>query len=256
MKVLMLHGYAQTGDIFRRKARRLEASLRQLDAKVEFVYLDGPIKLETHDIPGSAAAYRHRGEHDMRAWFDLRIVHYPPAGVIQSLDLLAAVLKSQGPFDGIIAFSQGTVIGAMVASLLQGDIRRKAYEIALEQSGDIFDYPESFLKLRYPPLKFALFYASRVATGDYSAWMYQHPRIQTPFCHFYGEWDPMVSYEERDAVLERVRGDQGAMVFTHGGGHFVPTDRHSTETARRFVKHCMMDGRQDSHKDSGADLGS
>ena len=131
MKILMLHGYAQTGDTFRRKVRRLETSLRQLDAEAEFFYLDGPVKLETHDIPGSTAAYQHRGEHDMRAWFDLRIVHNPPTGVLRSLDLLAAVLKTQGPFDGIVAFSQGTVVGAMVASLLQGEIRRRAYEAAL-----------------------------------------------------------------------------------------------------------------------------
>jgi hypothetical protein len=137
MKILMLHGYAQTGDTFRRKVRRLETSLRQLDAKTEFVYLDGPITLQTHDIPGSAATYHravdHGGEHEMRAWFDLRIVHNPPTGIHQSLDLLAAVLKSQGPFDGVVAFSQGTIVGAMVASLLQGDIRRRAYEAALEQ---------------------------------------------------------------------------------------------------------------------------
>lgn len=250
----MLHGYAQTGDTFRRKVRKLEDSLRQLDAKAEFVYLDGPIKLETHDIPGNTGAYHHKGEHDMRAWFDLRIVRNPPTGIHRSLDLLAVVLKDQGPFDGIVAFSQGTVVGAMVASLLQGDIRRRAYEDALEQSDDILDYPESFLDIRHPPLKFALFYASRVGTGDYSGWMYQHPRIETPFCHFYGEWDPMVSYEERDAVLERVRGDEGAMVVAHGGGHFVPTDCRSTETACRFVKQCMGVSCQDSRKDSGAGL--
>lgn len=250
----MLHGYAQTGDTFRRKVRRLEASLRQLTEEAEFVYLDGPIKLETHDIPGSTGAYHHRGEHDMRAWFDLRIVRNPPNGIHRSLDLLAAVLEKQGPFDGVLAFSQGTVVGAMVASLLQGDVRRRAYEAALEQSDDILDYPESFANIRHPPLKFALFYASRVGTGNYSGWMYRHPRIKTPFCHFYGEWDPMVSYEERDAVLERVRGDEGAIVVAHGGGHFVPTDRDSNEIACGFVRRCMMDAGQDSRKDSGASL--
>ena len=258
MKILMLHGYAQTGDTFRRKVHRLEASLRQLEAQAEFVYLDGPVKLETHDIPGSAAVYHragdHRDEHDMRAWFDVRGVRNPPTGLHRSLEFLAATLKALGPFDGIVAFSQGTIVGAIVASLLQGDVRRRAYEAALEQSDDILEYPTSFADIRHPPLKFALFYASRVGTGDYSSWMYQHPRIQTPFCHFYGEWDPMVGYGQRDAVLERVRGDEAAMVVAHGGGHFGPTDRGSTETACRFVKRCMADARQESRKDSGAGL--
>jgi len=190
----------------------------------------------------------------MRAWFDLRIVRNPPTGIHRSLDLVAAVLKSQGPFDGIVAFSQGTIVGAMVASLLQGDVRRGAYENALERPDDILAYPGSSINIRHPPLKFALFYASRVGTGDYSGWMYQHPRIETPICHFYGEWDPMVSYEERDAVLERVRGDNGAIVAAHWGGHFVPTYCRSTETACKFVKQCMEAPCQDSRKDSGAGL--
>jgi hypothetical protein len=50
----------------------------------------------------------------------------------------------------------------------------------------------------------------------------------------------MVSYEERDAVLERVRGDEEAMVVAHGGGHFVPTDCRSVETACDFVRRCML----------------
>jgi len=59
MKILMLHGYAQTGDTFRRKLSRLEASLQDFDAKAEFVYLDGPIKLETDDIPALICWRRH-----------------------------------------------------------------------------------------------------------------------------------------------------------------------------------------------------
>jgi hypothetical protein len=35
MKILMLHGYAQTGDTFRRKVRKLEISLQNFDAKAE-----------------------------------------------------------------------------------------------------------------------------------------------------------------------------------------------------------------------------
>ena len=98
MNILMLHGYAQTGDTFRRKLCRLEMSLRELDAKAEFVYLDGPIKLETHDIPGSTGAYHYKADHDMRAWFDLRIVRNPATGIHRSLDLLAATLRERRAF--------------------------------------------------------------------------------------------------------------------------------------------------------------
>lgn len=242
MKVLMLHGYAQSGDTFRRKARRLEKRLKQTYPSAKFVYLNGPIKLQINDIPGSKSADLVQSDvegHDMRAWFDLRVVRNPPNGLHKSLAVLAAVLGAQGPFDGVIAFSQGTVVGAMVASLLQGVTRYSAYESALRQSSDILEYPEAYLDISHPPFKFAIFYASRVGMGAYSDWLYRFPLIETPFCHFFGQLDPMVSHEERDEVTAKLCGAEGSRMVIHVGGHFVPTDNNSIDHASRFVEDCM-----------------
>jgi hypothetical protein len=84
----------------------------------------------------------------VRAQFDLRTATEPPNGLNQSLDSLAALLKAQGFFDGVVAFSQGsgTIIGAMMVSLLQGgNTRRKAFESAAQLNTiDAFKYPGSF----------------------------------------------------------------------------------------------------------------
>jgi pimeloyl-ACP methyl ester carboxylesterase len=242
MKVLMLHGYTQTGDNFRRKIRRLENRLRQTNAEAEFVYADGPVRLGTHDIPGfhlATSEYSKDDMHQMSAWFDLRSVTEPPNGLDQSLDSLAALLKAQGPFDGVVAFSQGTIIGAILASLLQGNSRRRAYESAAQRTIHTFRYPDSFSDLKHPPLKFALFYASQVGTGAYSDWLYESPRIETRFCHFFGLLDSMVSHEQRDVVSVKLGGGVGSRLVFHDGGHFVPTDDGNVEIAARFVEECM-----------------
>lgn len=245
----MLHGYAQSGDIFRHKVRKLEDELRQRYDDAEFIYLDAPMKLETNDIPGLKSS-NHGNDHEMRAWFDLRIVHDPPKGLHHSLAFLAGVLETQGPFDGVIAFSQGTVVGAMVASLLQGIVRERAYDMALQQSANILPYPEAFRNVRHPSFKFALFYATRVGVGRYSDWMYQHPRIATPFCHFFGRLDPMISYEERDTVLAKLSNAESPKMVAHIGGHFVPVDRESVNTATTFVEACMVAARDGSDPES------
>lgn len=243
MKILVLHGYAQSGDTFRRKIRRLEKRLLQTSPGAKFVYLDGPIKLQIDDIPELKSAdfvQSSDKEHDMRAWFDLRAARDPPNGLHISLAYLAAVLKTQGPFDGMIAFSQGTVIGAMVASLLQGiTSRQKAYDSAFQQSTHILEYPQAFSDISHPPFKFALFYASRVGIGAYSDWMYRGPLIETPFCHFFGQLDSMVSHEERDEVLAKLCSGKRSRVVMHAGGHFVATDNNSINQASTFVKDCL-----------------
>ena len=239
MKILMLHGYTQTGDNFRRKVRRLENRLRKTSTGATFVYLDGPVTLNTQDIPGvplTPSGYSENDKHKMGAWFDLRGVHKSPNGLHKSLDFLATVLKTQGPFDGVIAFSQGTVVVAMVASLLQGEARRKAYDSASQHTVDVMEYPDAFRDIDHPPFKFALFYASQMGTGAYHDWMYEGPRIETRFCHFFGLLDSMVSHEQRDLVSIKLGGVEGSRLVYHAGGHFVPMDSANIETAARFVE--------------------
>ncbi len=50
----------------------------------------------------------------------------PYSGFARGLDALAAVLAQQGPFDGVIGFSQGGAAAAMLASLLEPG-RRQAF---------------------------------------------------------------------------------------------------------------------------------
>lgn len=238
MRILMLHGYAQTGDIFRRKTRRLVDEIRDAHPRATFVWPDGPIRLRTSDIPGFNA-----GEYDgladeiveLRAWFHLRDVSEPPLGLLDSLTATAHILQSEGPFDGVVAFSQGTVIAGMVASLLEGVERWQAHCTASHRSTKLMEYPPIFRTLQHPPFKFGVMYAGRVGRGRYFDWLYENPRISTPFCVLWGKWDPMVDADERDAAWSRFSTEQGSCMLIHNGGHYVPTDTESTEYVSGFI---------------------
>lgn len=244
MKILMLHGYAQNATTFRLKLRRLEEGILKAHPDTQFVYPNAPIRLRASDVPGCEGLSTNGHEDDsdgleLRAWFQLRYVQDPPCGLSQSLGELARVLQSQVPFDGVVAFSQGTVVAAMVASLLQGESRWDAYVKALGISSSIMAYPEAFLGLRHPPLKFGVLYAGRVGKASYYDWIYKAPRVETPFCHIVGSWDPLVEHDERDAVLEKLQGSGRSVVVVHGGGHFVPTDGRNVDCVVKFVGECI-----------------
>lgn len=241
MKILMLHGYSQNSVTFRTKLRRLEERLHQTFPNTELVWPEGPLQLNPSDVPGCEYASSERQKlegPELRAWFHLRYVQDPPHGLFQSLDMLAEVLERDGPFDGVIAFSQGTILAAILASLLQGETRLEAFQRTVQTSPEIMPYPEAFMKLQHPPLKFGIMYAGRVGTTSYSDWLYENPPIDTPFCHFVGRWDPMVDHEERDAVLTKLSSSPDSRTIVHAGGHFVPVDDMNTDHVLDFLAQC------------------
>lgn len=249
MKILMLHGYSQNSRTFQRKLRRLAEQLYQTFPDTELVWPEGPLQIHPSDIPGYKPANRDQQlleGPELRAWFHLRYVQDPPHGLFQSLDMLADILNRDGPFDGVIAFSQGTILAAILASLLEGQTRRDTFHRTLQISPNIMPYPEAFINLKHPPLKFGILYAGRVGTTRYSDWLYEDPPIGTPFCHFVGKWDPMVDHEERDAVLAKLSGSKKSRTIVHAGGHFVPVNGEMVRHVVDFIAKCS------SCKDSDA----
>jgi dihydrofolate reductase len=166
--------------------------------------------------------------------------------------MLAEILKRDGPFDGVIAFSQGTILAAILASLLEGQTRVDAFHRASQISPAIMPYPDTFINLRHPPFKFGILYAGRVGTTRYSDWLYEDPLIDTPFCHFVGKWDPMVDHEERDAVLAKLSGSKESRTIVHVGGHFVPVNDEMVGHVVDFIAKCSNSTTSDS-SDSAED---
>ena len=267
MKILMLHGYAQNSDTFQRKMRRLEERLRTTFPNTEFAWPEGALRLQVSDITGHDGEQQHQNtlSPDLRAWFHLRYVQDPPHGLFESLDLIAGVLEREGPFDGVVAFSQATVLAAMVASMLQeGGVRNGAYEQAMRNSSRdaaIMPYPQAFKNLQHPPLKFGILYAGRVGRTSYYDWLYESPLIDTPFCQFVGMWDPMVDHEERDAVVAKLSGNEKSVTIVHTGGHFAPTDDDNNDRVVEFISRCCKSanhtgpGRAVKASDGGSEKG-
>ena len=52
LKVLMLHGYTQSGPLFNAKTKALEKILRKAFPGIALSYPTGPMKLRAKDVPG------------------------------------------------------------------------------------------------------------------------------------------------------------------------------------------------------------
>ncbi|KAF2254442.1 dihydrofolate reductase [Trematosphaeria pertusa] len=237
IKVLMLHGFTQSGPLFHAKTRALEKNLaKAFPAGISLHYPTAPIRLLPADVPFpvSSSTLTNDGgdaeETDAWAWWRRKGEGEPYRyeGIEQGLAHLADVLQKEGPFDGVIGFSQGGACAAMLASLLEPD-RRAAFEAFYPKGG--MSYPESFEAdtgyvegTIHPPLKFAVSYSGFAARGTDLYKGFYEPKIKTPMLHFLGTLDAVVEEARSLALVAACEESKGRVVY-HPGGHFLPSSQ-------------------------------
>jgi hypothetical protein len=176
-------------------------------------------------------------------------------GLEDGLATIAKVLREEGPFDGIVGFSQGATLASMVASLLEeGSHRRDAFAHFSKQdvNGAMgIPYPASFSELNHPPLKFAICYSGFRSVGPRYRAFYENPKIQAPVLHVLGSLDAVVDEGRSGELVKACEGDQEAMgrVVWHPGGHFLPSQRAYLDAAVVFIRRCLESGNEGNVKE-------
>ncbi|MCJ1287914.1 hypothetical protein MMC26_007266 [Xylographa opegraphella] len=244
LKILMLHGYTQSGPRFHDKTRALEKALIKAFPSSTLHYPTGPLPLRPADIPGFVPSTQGNGneeETDSFAWWRRQSGDSPLyTGMDKGLETIAESIRQEGPFDGAIGFSQGGAATAIVASLLELG-RRQAFDTAYNKDPQKFKYPSSFVnddgEAIQPPLKFAIVYSGFAAPFElYSA--FYEPKLTTPVLHFLGSLDTLVD-ETRGRLLIESCENGAQRVVTHPGGHFLPSQKVWLDAAIGFVKECV-----------------
>lgn len=211
LRVLCLAGFRQSERGFREKTGALRKALR---GRAELVCLSGPHPVCEGAGPDSGAC---APEEQPRGWWfsdaaaDVFSALEEPAacrGVPEALGAVAAALSSQGPFDGLLGFSQGAALAALVC--------------ALAQAGDP----------RFALPRFVILVSGFCPRG---------PALQEPVCrsplslpslHVFGDTDRVIPAEESVRLASRF---PGAVTLTHGGGHFIPAAAAQRQAYLKFL---------------------
>lgn len=110
LKVLALHGYRQTGDSFKSK---IGSFRKYLNKYVEFVFVTAPhVAPVEGDDPGNSWWFNKDD-----GTFKGTNKNGPAIGFEKSLRLVEEVWDTQGPFQGILGFSQGACFAGLLCSL-------------------------------------------------------------------------------------------------------------------------------------------
>lgn len=207
LRVLALHGYRQNGAVFRSRLGHLRKGLK---AKCDFFFLDAP-----HAAPGEPEVEGMDGagtREDPRSWWvwddgagaagrPSLVASY--RGLDASLTLLKAALAEHAPIDGILGFSQG---GAMAALLLSD----------LAAAGT-------------PLPAFAILAGAFAPRDPAAAAALAAARLTTPTLFIAGDADALVPRARSEELAAAFAGD--AAWLRHPGGHAVPTCSGATKQA-------------------------
>lgn len=168
-------------------------------------------------MSGSAAGPEPAGEDDPRGWwfsdgearsFSAQQLCEKSLGLDESVAVVREAVKADGPFDGILGFSQGAALVAMLCSLQE------------RQTEPDFSF------------RFAVLVAGfRSACQEHQVF-YDAP-LQIPSLHVFGLEDRVIpdhmSRELLPSFLEPA-------VLTHPGGHFIPAQAAHRQTYQDFLK--------------------
>lgn len=253
LKLLMLHGYTQSGTLFHAKSRALIKHIQKAfpTYEVTAIYPTAPLRLKPSDIPGYEPSEGTESEDSAEAfgWWRRSNTANPPLyqGIEDGLATVAKVLSDEGPFDGVIGFSQGAALAAMAAALLEPGRKETFERFAKDQVDGVtgMSFPEGFDGgFQHPPLKFALCYSGFRAPGARYRGFYEDPLIQTPVLHVLGSLDAVVEEARSRALIEACAGEpeKDGLVVWHPGGHFLPSQRPYLDAAVQFIRKHIEQG--------------
>ncbi|XP_066507353.1 esterase OVCA2 [Hoplias malabaricus] len=216
LRVLCVHGYRQNSNAFRDKTGALRKLLKK---HVELVFINAPHYIlprqsnsQEKDNPSIASDEEQRGwwfSNIQERSFDARQECESSLGLAESLDTLRLAVKELGPFDGILGFSQGAALVAMICALQERKLET------------IFNF------------RFAILVAGFRSACAQHQHFYEDLQATVPSLHVFGQEDKVIPEQMSRDLLSMF---PGAHILTHPGGHFIPATSAHRQIYQEFLQ--------------------
>ncbi|KAJ2521135.1 hypothetical protein H4217_001587 [Coemansia sp. RSA 1939] len=233
-KILCLHGFGESGELLRIRSRNFH---RVLEDHTDLVYLDGHLDIANLHLT-AADLDRDNSTHvdfkNLAWWWSRKSKTVEYRGLEQSLEQVGRVLNEQGPFDGILGFSQGACLAIIIAALLGGRAEHG---------------PGFGIEVTHPPIKFLVLAGAFLLSEPGYKYLYAE-KINVPSFHMSGEYDTVIPRDEARAASSIF---ESPVLFDFVGGHFIPQTPQCASAMAAFVAPFVPGVLGDSADDSVAD---
>ncbi|BFF91023.1 esterase [Drosophila madeirensis] len=205
VRVLCLHGYRQDGDAFKNKL----GSFRKFTSKyAEFVFISAPhiaapLESAAEPVPQQRSWWANKDDGTFKGTNK----GGPAFGFQESLRLVEAAWKTQGPFQGLLGFSQGACFVGLICGLAKKKLTSIRPEFAVLSSGFVSG---------------SLVHMSA----------YEEP-ISIPTLHIYGLTDEIIPKDMSASLASHFKNVE---ILEHSGGHYFPATAQQKQTYINFFQ--------------------
>eukprot|EP00475_Leptophrys_vorax_P011819 TRINITY_DN18306_c0_g1_i1.p1 TRINITY_DN18306_c0_g1~~TRINITY_DN18306_c0_g1_i1.p1 ORF type:complete len:878 (+),score=207.39 TRINITY_DN18306_c0_g1_i1:89-2722(+) len=204
LKVLVLHSFRQNAKLLKTRMTKLRTAVKDI---ADLVFISAPLQYQPLEDSRDAAlqVYGEVPVVDLqRVWWTAPNDNSVYNGVQESLDFVDEVFAKEGPFDGVIGFSQGGAFGSLL--------------VAKKPFGNV-------------DFKFFINISGFVPRSPDLRALYGREMFDIPSLHVLGESDILVDPER---TLELSQCFKNSVLLKHEGGHFVP-NKWPTEQLVQFI---------------------
>lgn len=235
VRFLCLPGYLQNGKIFAEKSSGLRKILTKKN-NYQLDYVDPPIIINNkEELPFKLSEDEDEAntkwdaivKDDInRAWWKHKDPHNYE-GFQQSVDFLVNYIKENGPYDGILGFSQGAAMAAIITNTI-GEIQPN-FKTSIFISGFTFTEAKAAdgdKKALDNEEKDISVYSSKVKIlPGYEKYFTIPEDFNTTIISVVGANDFAVPAIRGEHLASIYEGKTSSTLFKHDGGHFVPNKK-------------------------------
>ncbi|KAL7420259.1 Family of serine hydrolases 3 [Cryptotrichosporon argae] len=212
LRVLALCGFTQNAFIYSKQL----GAVRKACKSAEFVFLDPPHVVEKADMPwnqnlddfdstATTDAAAQTAETTPRAWWLTNADRTVYRKFDETLAYIHDFMARNGPFDGVMGFSQGACMAAILCALL-------------EKPGALSAFPS---EPAFAPFKFAIIVGGFLPTPAVPNLDHLWPLpARLPTLHVVGRNDTLITEERSRTLIDKCENVRREL---HDGGHFTPS---------------------------------
>ncbi|PVU97827.1 hypothetical protein BB561_000293 [Smittium simulii] len=229
-RVLCLHGYSQNALRLKQDMGPITKALNNM----EFVYIDAPhIATEPRNDQKllQGKPYGWWNMSTARVWQDTQ----------KSVQYLLDIMNTQGPFHGILGFSQGAAMIPVLLSILNYKnlkhiTANTEKELQFERQFIDFLGP---LKTKVDSIHNKEMFKFAILSGGFAPGkkvclrlINSTPEIPVPSMHIIGKTDSVISNKQSIELSQLFKNPEFVL---HTGGHYVPFTKEYTSLYKNFI---------------------